>query len=152
MGITGKVGGATAKHLLAHGEEVRALVKRHPITRITFSASTHPSRKLSQRVSIVSLDHVELELFFDIVGAPAQDALGDGEAAAIAVAASRGLDLVIDDKKARQIVKERFGRVRVYWTVDVLHADSVIAALGHHQIDECSAKALRYGRMHVPRA
>ena len=27
MGITGKVGGATAKHLLAHGREVRALVR-----------------------------------------------------------------------------------------------------------------------------
>src|SRR6201996_7362609 len=27
MGITGKVGGATAKHLLAHGKEVRALVR-----------------------------------------------------------------------------------------------------------------------------
>jgi uncharacterized protein YbjT (DUF2867 family) len=26
MGITGKVGGATAEHLLAHGKEVRALV------------------------------------------------------------------------------------------------------------------------------
>ena len=26
-GITGKVGGATAKHLLAHGKEVRALVR-----------------------------------------------------------------------------------------------------------------------------
>ncbi len=25
MGITGKVGGATAEHLLAHGKEVRAL-------------------------------------------------------------------------------------------------------------------------------
>ena len=27
MGITGKVGGATAQHLLAHGKEVRALVR-----------------------------------------------------------------------------------------------------------------------------
>ena len=27
MGITGKVGGATAKHLLMHGKEVRALVR-----------------------------------------------------------------------------------------------------------------------------
>ena len=27
MGITGKVGGATAEHLLAHGKEVRALVR-----------------------------------------------------------------------------------------------------------------------------
>ena len=27
MGIAGKVGGATAEHLLAHGKEVRALVR-----------------------------------------------------------------------------------------------------------------------------
>jgi len=27
MGITGKVGGATAEHLLAHGKKVRALVR-----------------------------------------------------------------------------------------------------------------------------
>ena len=27
MGITGKVGGATADHLLAHGKKVRALVR-----------------------------------------------------------------------------------------------------------------------------
>ena len=27
MGITGKVGGATAEHLLARGKEVRALVR-----------------------------------------------------------------------------------------------------------------------------
>ena len=27
VGITGKVGGATAEHLLAHGKEVRALVR-----------------------------------------------------------------------------------------------------------------------------
>ena len=27
MGITGKVGGATAEHLLAHGKVVRALVR-----------------------------------------------------------------------------------------------------------------------------
>jgi uncharacterized protein YbjT (DUF2867 family) len=29
MGITGKVGGATARHLLAQGKEVRALVRDH---------------------------------------------------------------------------------------------------------------------------
>jgi len=27
MGITGKVGGATAEHMLAHGKKVRALVR-----------------------------------------------------------------------------------------------------------------------------
>ena len=32
MGITGKVGGATAEHLLAHGKEVRALVRNREKT------------------------------------------------------------------------------------------------------------------------
>jgi hypothetical protein len=63
------------------------------------------------------------------VGAPAGDALGDGEAAAIAVAVSRGLDLVIDDRKARRIVRERFDQVRTYWTVDVLRAHRVVTPL-----------------------
>ena len=32
MGITGKVGGATAEHLLARGQEVRALVRNREKT------------------------------------------------------------------------------------------------------------------------
>ena len=33
MGITGKVGGATAEHMLAHGKGVRALVIRKRLGR-----------------------------------------------------------------------------------------------------------------------
>jgi hypothetical protein len=68
------------------------------------------------------------------------------------MAASRGLDLVIDDRKARRILRERFGRVRTYWTVDLLRAYPVITALGRSRADECFAKARRFGRMHVPRS
>ena len=95
------------------------------------------------RVSILSLERDELGLFLDIVGAPAVDALGDGEAACIAVAASRGLDLVMDDRKARRIVRERFAQVHTWWTVDLLQARSVVTALGRQQADECFARARR---------
>jgi predicted nucleic acid-binding protein len=133
-------------------EQVVTEVRRHPITGITFSTGDHPLRQYSPKVSILSLEGEELDSFLGIVGAPAGDALGDGEAAAIAVAVSRGLDLVIDDRKARRILRERFGQVRTFWTVDLLHARSVVAALGRPRAEECFAKALRFGRMYVPRA
>jgi predicted nucleic acid-binding protein len=133
-------------------EQVVMEVKRHPATGKMFPLKDHPLRQLSPTVSILSLEGEELDLFLEIVGAPAGDALGDGEAAAIAIAASRGLDLVIDDRKARRILRERFSEVRTHWTVDVLQARSVTAALGRPLVDEYFAKALRFGRMHAPRA
>jgi predicted nucleic acid-binding protein len=131
-------------------EQVLTELRRHPATGEALAAADHPLRKMA-RVSIVSLEGNELELFLDIVGAPAVDALGDGEAACIAVAVSRGLDLVMDDRKARRIVRERFAQVRTWWTVDLLEARSVMTALGRQQVDECFARAKQFGRMHVPR-
>ena len=133
-------------------EQVVAEVSRHPVTGVTFAADNHPLRQMSPRVIILSLEGAEFDVFFDIVGAPASEALGDGEAAAIAVALSRGLDLVIDDRKARRILRERFSQVRIHWTMDLLQSGSVVAALGRSVVDDSIARARRFGRMHVPRA
>ena len=132
-------------------EQVFSEIKRHPITGAIFSGDTHPLRQMTSPVSIVSLEGKELDLFLNIVGRPAVDALGDGEAAAIAVAVTRGLDLVIDDRKARRILRQEFSQVRTCWTVDLLQAQQVLAALGRRQAEDCFAKAQRFGRMHVPR-
>jgi predicted nucleic acid-binding protein len=132
-------------------EQVILEIKRHPVTGAIFAGDKHPLRRRASRVSIVSLEREELDLFLDIVSRPAVDALGDGEAAAIAVAVTRGLDLVIDDRKARRILRQQFGQVRTYWTVDLLRAQQVLAALGRPQAEDCFARARRFGRMHVPR-
>src|ERR1700693_251516 len=71
-------------------EQVLAEVRRHPLTGVSFSADNHPLREMSPMVSILSLESAELDVFLDIVGAPAGEALGDGEAAAIAAAAPPG--------------------------------------------------------------
>jgi predicted nucleic acid-binding protein len=130
-------------------EQVVTEIRRHPGTRTTFLAGNHPLRQM--RVSILSLENEELDLFLEIVGAPSGDALGDGEAAATVVAASRGLDLVVDDRKARRILRERFSQVRTYWTVDLFRASTVVTALGQTQVEEYFMKAVRIGRMRVPR-
>ena len=132
-------------------EQVVAEVKRHPVTGAVFTNDDHPLRTM-RGVSVLSLEGSELDVFLDIVSAPAGDALGDGEAAAIAVAVSRGLDLAIDDRKARRILRERFSHVLTYWTVDLLRARSVVAAAGRKRAEEYVALAQRFGRMHAPRA
>lgn len=131
-------------------EQVIAEITRHPVTGMTYSADRHPLLEIST-LSILSLQNTELDLFLEIVGAPASDALGDGEAAAIAVAVSRGLDLAIDDRKARRILRERFNQVRTLWTVDLLQAHPVVSALGRRRSENCFEKARRFGRMHLPR-
>jgi predicted nucleic acid-binding protein len=131
-------------------EQVVSEILRHPVTGEFLTADSHPLRQLGQQVAVSALEGKEVELFLDIVGAPAIEALGDGEAAAIAVAVCQGLDLVIDDRKARRILRERFREVRTYWTVDVLQASRVLAALGRQHAEDCFAKARRFGRMHVP--
>jgi predicted nucleic acid-binding protein len=132
-------------------EQVVIEVKRHPVSGAVFTDEDHPLRTSAVGITIASLEGGELDLFLEIVGAPAGDALGDGEAASIAVAASRGLDLVIDDRKARRILKARFSQVRTHWTVDLLRARSVVHTLGRRRADDCMAKAKRFGRMHIPR-
>lgn len=131
-------------------EQVIAEIRRHPVTGVTFPLHSHPLREMSG-LAILSLELPELELFLEIVGAPVGDALGDGEAAAIAAAVSRGLDLVIDDRKARRILRERFNQIRTFWTVDLLQAHSVVNALVRRRADNCFAKARQFGRMHLPR-
>jgi predicted nucleic acid-binding protein len=131
-------------------EQVLAEIRRHPVDGAAFSAERHPLRAMAPMVSILELESQEMDLFFGIVGAQAVDALGDGEAAAIAAAVMRQLDLVIDDRKARRILRERFSQVATYWTVDLLRSGPVIATLGSAQAGDCFDKARRFGRMHVP--
>jgi predicted nucleic acid-binding protein len=132
-------------------DQVLIEIKRDPVTGKSFEPDGHPLRALSSLVTIIELESGELELFLSIVGAPAIDALGDGEAAAIALAVSRHLDLVIDDRKARRILRERFSQVVTLWTVDLLRAPAVVKSLGPELAGDCFAKAERFGRMHVPR-
>lgn len=126
-------------------------VTRDPVTRAALPDFSHPLRRHAPLLTVVDLAGAEVALFLDLVGAPAPDALGDGEAAAIAVAVHRGLDIALDDRKARRIIRDRFPTLRPFWTVDLLRAPSVTAALGVARAADLFDRARRHGRMHVPR-
>jgi predicted nucleic acid-binding protein len=124
-------------------EQVVCEILRHPVTDESFTADSHPHRQMG-KVSVSALEGTEVELFLEIVRAPAIEALGDGEAA-IALAVSRGFDLAIDDRKARRILRERFGEVRTYWTVELLQASRVVVALGRQRAEDCSPRPAAMG-------
>lgn len=130
---------------------VVAEVKRNPVTGKSFAADDHPLSYMEPHVSVTSLKDKELDIFLQLVSAAALDGIGDGEASAIAIADQRGLDLVVDDIKARRIVKEKFREIRLLWTVDLLRASQLTAMLGDEQVNEYIYKARKYGRMHVPK-
>lgn len=132
-------------------EPVIREVRRDPRTGATFAFDqSHPLR-CQARVEVVALSNVELEAFVAMVSAPAPDALGDGEAAAIAAAVSRNAVLCLDERKASRVVREQFPSVEVRRTVDLLCDAAVRSKLGDAATQTCFADAKRLGRMHVPK-
>lgn len=95
------------------------------------------------------LDEVQSEHFFRLVAAPVPDDLGDGEAATIAASIGLGA-VVLDDRKARRILRRDFPGLGGYCSLDLLCAEPVFAALGPPGVADAVRAALRDGRMRVP--
>jgi len=131
-------------------EEVVREVKRNPITGQTYSVEKHPLRR-QPNVDVVKLSGDELDLFLSLVGQDSADALGDGEAAAIAVARVRQCAVALDDGKARRIIRERYPDTTIVMTVDILRDRVVKARLGEEASKAAFEKARQFGRMHVPK-
>ena len=75
--------------------------------------------------------------------------LDDGEAATIAHALWRDAVALIDERKARRICAERFPRLRLASTVDVLLHSLVTDALGETGQRDAIFRALRDAKMQV---
>jgi predicted nucleic acid-binding protein len=131
-------------------EQVVREVRRNPITRQTYSLEKHPLRR-QPNIEVVELCDDELDLFLSLVAEESPNALGDGEAAAIAIAWARRCPLALDDRKARRIVRERCSDINILMTVDILSDRAVKTRLGEEACNVAFEKAKQFGRMHVPK-
>jgi predicted nucleic acid-binding protein len=130
-------------------EQVLKEVLRDPVSAMVFPTDQHPLRNRPE-LEIVSLDGQSLEVFFELISGSAAQRLGDGEAAAIALASTRGWTIAVDERKARRLVRERFPSLSIIMSIELLSLPSVTATLGADQARAALADAIKFGRMHIP--
>ena len=101
------------------------------------------------RVAIVDLGAAGVHCFSSLVVGPAGDTLDDGEAATIAYAVEHDATTLIDEKKATRLCAERFNRLTVGSTVDLIGCQAVRTKLDQDLADAIFNMLLG-ARMRVP--
>ncbi|OLU32844.1 hypothetical protein [Pseudomonas sp. PA27(2017)] len=105
---------------------------------------------ISNQVLIIKeLTGTALEDFFGMVSGHTSSSLGDGEAATLALAYRNDLSAAIDEKKATRIAAERFARLKLVTTVDILAYAPVRSSLGNEVLANATLHALKRARMQV---
>ena len=107
-----------------------------------------PAERSRAFVSEVRLTEEELERFGALVSASPPDALDDGEASVLAVAASRGWSCLIDERKATRLAAARVPPVETLSTAALLRRAA--PTLTEVEVLACLTGALRDARMRVP--
>lgn len=100
-------------------------------------------------VCVVQLGDDGNRYFEELVLGPAIATLDDGEAATIAYALERGGSALIDERKATNICGERFPKLCVGSTVDLLFVSEVRQQLGEASLGDALFNALQHARMQV---
>jgi len=101
----------------------------------------------AQNVRLIALDNREYDVFQSLVsGSPSLD---DGEAATIAIAACRGYQPVIDERKGRQQAQAHIPDKQPRWSLDLFRRPETTAKLGLALSIDALYRALRDGRMRI---
>jgi predicted nucleic acid-binding protein len=103
-------------------------------------------------ISVAKLDDLTESHFEDLVIGRGDATLDDGEAATIAYGVEKGAITLIDERKATRLCGERYPRLTVGNSLDVLAHGAVLAELGDDGTADAIFKALRLARMRVPPA
>lgn len=101
-------------------------------------------------VEIVTLSEPALRHFEELVIGPAAMTLDDGEAATIAYAVGHDAVAILDERKATRLCAERFSRVPLGCTVDILAHPEILKRFGREGLADTVFNALHRGRMRVP--
>jgi len=100
-------------------------------------------------LKVVRLGDVGYESYIELVAASASDALGRGEAAALAYAQEVGAVIVLDDRKARRIGCERFPACKQYSSLTLFRHAAETSGMTLNQIIPLVSLAFEKARMHV---
>lgn len=99
-------------------------------------------------LTVADMTDDEYKLFGNLVARP--PSLDDGEAATIAIAATRALHPVIDERKGRTCAAAPPFSLQPSWSLDILDHPDVVRSLGDQAAHDAIYLALRDGRMRIP--
>lgn len=99
-------------------------------------------------VAILKLTEAEYRVFYELTSI--SPSLDDGEAATIAVAASRQVFPVIDERRGRTRAAILMNGQEPGWSLDLFRHPAVASALGLKACADALYLALRDGRMRIP--
>lgn len=100
-------------------------------------------------VTLAKLSAAGNDTFGSLILGGAATTLDDGEAATIAHAADIGAVAVIDEAKARRLCTQRFPKLVLASSSDLILHPAVLAALGKAAVSDAVFKALTEARMRV---
>ena len=98
-------------------------------------------------VTLANLTDAEYGIFHELTST--SPSLDDGEAATIAVAASRNFLPVLDERKGRSRAPTHCGGKLPSWSLDIFRHPQVVAILGAADSTDALYLALRDGRMRI---
>jgi predicted nucleic acid-binding protein len=102
----------------------------------------------NRAVALTNLSDAEYDIFQMLTSN--SPSLGDGEAATIAIAATRHFSPVIDEKRGRARAAAFPGMGQLGWSLDIFRHPHVTAKLGSEAAVDALYLALRDGRMRIP--
>lgn len=148
-------------HACTYGERIlSALPHRIIVPQIVADELEHETSKangehgflkdlvIAGTVDIVVMSDAEYDLYTRLITDPSS--LDDGEAATIAIATSRSLIAVIDERKGRAKFSELNKQAVAGWSLDLMLHPDVRGSLGSNTSNEATYLALRDGRMRIP--
>jgi predicted nucleic acid-binding protein len=124
-------------------------VRRHPVKGLALEPVLDALR-LAGTLEVARMTGLEYETYLLLVQGSLARRLDDGESAAIALTA-RGLPVVLDENKARDIVRQKFPAVRFGSTLSVMFAAATRAGWPVERVQQLVISAQRHARMGVPR-
>ena len=129
-------------------ERTFAEIKRHPIPGLCHVAALDELER-NALLSVHRMTRDEYEIYLSLVSGTATKSLDDGESAAIAIAVMRGCAVVLDDRKARRVHRDRFPSVQMSSSLRLFIAAGERAGWPKERIAEYVEAARRTARMNI---
>lgn len=123
-------------------------IKRHPIAGLCHKEALASLQGFAG-LRICRMSDKEYSIYLELVSGVPSDCLDDGESAAIAYAVEQNKFVILDDGKARRVLRARFPTTSAMSSLQMFMAAGVRAGWEDKKVEELVQAARRNARMNI---